>query len=281
MFSERDLLETLSRQDLIALVAHFELSVADKRIKNNLVDSLLSTKQATVQDILEKLSLSSLKALCYEHDIDDSGRLKASLVQRLLAAVKPVKTARANKAISAELKAVSPTAQPKKKPVGRPKKIQAPQAELDAATADTSVSAEISQVSQVAFPELAQISLVAKPDYGKPIVKPLLELASEQLPATAPKKESRKKAKPTIALRPSAQQGAVLGPMHCRACAANFELRKCQVQRCQNWLIVTATRKICAECMFERNTLSMTEFNARLEEEVSCPCCNAPWQHAS
>jgi hypothetical protein len=68
---------------------------------------------------------------------------------------------------------------------------------------------------------------------------------------------------------------------HCVACSQSIELRKCQVQRCNNHIMASPTYKICAECLFERNTLSMTDFNERLQEEGKCPHCGHAWKKAS
>jgi hypothetical protein len=67
----------------------------------------------------------------------------------------------------------------------------------------------------------------------------------------------------------------------CRSCQKPIEMRKCGVQRCSNMLLANPARKICAECLFERNTISMVDFNERLEEEAHCPHCNDAWETLS
>ncbi|HET6343854.1 MAG TPA: hypothetical protein VFH51_02930, partial [Myxococcota bacterium] len=94
-----------------------------------------------------------------------------------------------------------------------------------------------------------------------------------------------------VAKRPSAPGAHFIPPgapdqvrasiQKCAGCNADIHLQKCGVQRCDNLIIVTPSRKICAECLFERNTISMTEFNERLLDEGKCPHCGEAWQRAS
>ena len=77
------------------------------------------------------------------------------------------------------------------------------------------------------------------------------------------------------------QAPAHAAPQTCQGCGATIDLRKCQVQRCHNLLLPAPIRKICAECLFERNTLSMTDFHQRLIEEGECPSCGNLWPRPS
>jgi type I restriction enzyme M protein len=84
MTLKRRILEQLGRDDLIAAVDRFELSVADRRVRNQLIDALVGSRKATLADILDPLSRDQLKELCRALDFDDRGRSKAELVARLL-----------------------------------------------------------------------------------------------------------------------------------------------------------------------------------------------------
>jgi adenine-specific DNA-methyltransferase len=81
---KRDVLEQLKRDELLAAVDRFELSVEDRRLKNALVEALSGSRKAGLTGILEDLSRDRLKELCRELGLDDSGREKAAIVARLV-----------------------------------------------------------------------------------------------------------------------------------------------------------------------------------------------------
>jgi type I restriction enzyme M protein len=83
MPSKRAVLEQLSRDELQAIVEQYELSVADRRVRDQLVEAVASSKKATLAELLPTLSRDRLKALCRALELDDSGREKAALVERL------------------------------------------------------------------------------------------------------------------------------------------------------------------------------------------------------
>lgn len=80
---KRQVLEALTRQELQAAVEQFDLQVADRRVKDQLVDALVASRRATLPGVLEGLSRDRLKELCRALDLDDSGREKALLIERL------------------------------------------------------------------------------------------------------------------------------------------------------------------------------------------------------
>ena len=55
----------------------------DRRVKDQLVEVLAASEQVQLDDILQAFPRARLKALCRECDLDDSGREKALLVERL------------------------------------------------------------------------------------------------------------------------------------------------------------------------------------------------------
>jgi type I restriction enzyme M protein len=83
MPSKRAVLEQLSRDELQAIVEQHDLSVADRRVRDHLVDAVASSKKATLAELLPTLSRDRLKELCRALELDDSGREKAALVERL------------------------------------------------------------------------------------------------------------------------------------------------------------------------------------------------------
>jgi type I restriction enzyme M protein len=89
MPQKRDVLQLLSRDELVVVVDRFELSAADRRSKDALVDAVASSKKATLLEVLPELSRDRLKELCRAFDLGDSGREKSALVDRLTGAKTP------------------------------------------------------------------------------------------------------------------------------------------------------------------------------------------------
>lgn len=83
MPSKRAVLEVLSRDDLLQLVDAHGLLVADRRKKDGLVDALVASKKAHLDELLASLSRDSLKAICRHLGLDDGGRAKAVIIERI------------------------------------------------------------------------------------------------------------------------------------------------------------------------------------------------------
>jgi type I restriction enzyme M protein len=83
MTSKRDVLSLLSRDELLAVVDRFELASPDRRAKDGLVETVASSKKATLAEVLPELPRDRLKDLCRTLGLDDSGREKSVLVDRL------------------------------------------------------------------------------------------------------------------------------------------------------------------------------------------------------
>ncbi len=80
---KRDVLALLSRDELLAIVDRYELSPPDRRGKDKLVETIASSKKATLAEVLPELSRERLKELCRALDLDDGGKEKSVLVERL------------------------------------------------------------------------------------------------------------------------------------------------------------------------------------------------------
>ena len=83
MPSKRDVLSLLTRDELLAVVDRFELAPPDRRAKEGLVDTVASSKKATLAEVLPELSRDRLKEICRSLGLDDAGKEKAVLVERL------------------------------------------------------------------------------------------------------------------------------------------------------------------------------------------------------
>ena len=80
----RAILEELSRDELLGVLDAYDLDVSDRRVKDQLVEVLATSEQVRADDILPSMPRARLKALCRAFDLDDGGREKAVLVERLL-----------------------------------------------------------------------------------------------------------------------------------------------------------------------------------------------------
>ena len=83
MPSKRDVLASLTRDELLDALDRCGVEVTNRRGKDGLVDALSASHRARLSEILEVLPRERLKALCRTFDLDDSGRQKALLVERL------------------------------------------------------------------------------------------------------------------------------------------------------------------------------------------------------
>ena len=78
------LLDHLSRDELIALADRCALQVADRRVKAQLIEAAARLPRASLDAYLSDLARDRLKELCRALDLDDSGREKAVIIDRLL-----------------------------------------------------------------------------------------------------------------------------------------------------------------------------------------------------
>ncbi len=84
MPNKRDVLAALGRDDLLACPDHYGLEVRDRRVKDDIVDALASSRKARLDEMLSTLSRDSLKSACRALGLDESGKEKATLVERLV-----------------------------------------------------------------------------------------------------------------------------------------------------------------------------------------------------
>ena len=84
MPTKREVLAVLGRDDLLACLDHYSLEVRDRRVKDDLVDALASSRKARLDEVLATLPRDSLKAACRALGLDDAGKEKVVLVERLV-----------------------------------------------------------------------------------------------------------------------------------------------------------------------------------------------------
>jgi type I restriction enzyme M protein len=83
MPSKREVLALLTRDELLVVVDRFDLAPPDRRAKEGLLETVASSRKATLVEVLPELSRDRLKDICRALRLDDSGREKTLLVSRL------------------------------------------------------------------------------------------------------------------------------------------------------------------------------------------------------
>ena len=83
MPTKRQVLETLTRNELLNLADLHGLEVEDRRVRDQLIDAAASSRKVALADALAEFSRDRLKELCRELGLDEAGREKAQLVERL------------------------------------------------------------------------------------------------------------------------------------------------------------------------------------------------------
>jgi type I restriction enzyme M protein len=86
MVSKRALLELLSRDELLATVDLFGVDVPDRRAKDGIVDALVASRKLSLAQALADFPRDRLKDLCRSLGLDDAGREKTALIDRLTGA---------------------------------------------------------------------------------------------------------------------------------------------------------------------------------------------------
>jgi type I restriction enzyme M protein len=81
---QRSALDTLTKKRLGEIATGFELEVAASKPKDDFIDAIASSRKASFERVLEVLSRDELKEICRAHDLDDGGRAKQVIIDRIL-----------------------------------------------------------------------------------------------------------------------------------------------------------------------------------------------------
>ncbi len=84
MPAKRELLEALTRDELLSILDAQDLQADDRRKKDAVLEVLAKARSLKPEDILEPLSRDRLKELCRAFNLDDSGKAKADIIARLV-----------------------------------------------------------------------------------------------------------------------------------------------------------------------------------------------------
>jgi type I restriction enzyme M protein len=81
---KRQIVELLNRNELSAIVEEYGLTVDDKRVIRQLADAVAASRKVELGTVLATYPRDRLKELCRQLDLDDSGKEKALVIERLL-----------------------------------------------------------------------------------------------------------------------------------------------------------------------------------------------------
>ena len=95
MPTKRDILRQLTARELRDALEFHDLTVDDRRVRSQLVDTLARSRRAGTDATLRRLTRKRLKELCRALAVDDSGKTKAGIIARLRAPRPKPKTAAA------------------------------------------------------------------------------------------------------------------------------------------------------------------------------------------
>ena len=84
MPKKRDILDLLYRDELLEILDAHSLSVPDRRKKDDVIEAIASSRKAKLDDILDTFKRDKLKGLCRSLGLDDSGKEKGVIIERLL-----------------------------------------------------------------------------------------------------------------------------------------------------------------------------------------------------
>jgi type I restriction enzyme M protein len=81
--SKRSLLSQLTLAELQAIASRYVLPVLDRRVRDQLVEAAAKSRKVAVADLLTEFTRDRLKELCRAFELDDGGKEKAVLIERL------------------------------------------------------------------------------------------------------------------------------------------------------------------------------------------------------
>ncbi|MFO0580245.1 MAG: class I SAM-dependent DNA methyltransferase [Polyangia bacterium] len=84
MPTKRRVLDTLSLKELQDIASSYDLPVSDRRVRDYLVNEAAASRHVALAEILASYPRDRLKAICRDLGLDDHGKEKAPIVDRIL-----------------------------------------------------------------------------------------------------------------------------------------------------------------------------------------------------
>ena len=83
MASKRKILEAMTRTGLLEIAKHYEITGLTAQSKADIVDALAGSRKVQPDEFLALFSRDDLKGICHDLDLDESGREKQILIDRI------------------------------------------------------------------------------------------------------------------------------------------------------------------------------------------------------
>ena len=83
MASKRKILDGLTKASLLEIAQAYEMTGLSGKSKADIIDAIAGNRRVQAEDFLAMLSRDDLKTLCSGLGLDDSGREKQPLIDRL------------------------------------------------------------------------------------------------------------------------------------------------------------------------------------------------------
>lgn len=87
--AQRDALRALTRARLAEIAKGFKIEIPPRASKDDLIDALARSRRAAYPNILAALKRGELKAICRAHGLDQSGREKSIIIDRIMGRRQP------------------------------------------------------------------------------------------------------------------------------------------------------------------------------------------------
>src|ERR1044071_3048970 len=82
--AKRRIVQALTKQELLAIADTYGLEVEDRRVRDQLIEAAAASREVELGAVLRDMSRDRLKELCREVGLDDSGKEKAPIIERLI-----------------------------------------------------------------------------------------------------------------------------------------------------------------------------------------------------
>jgi hypothetical protein len=87
MTKKQRLLSTLTRQRLLEIANQFEIFGLTSYVKDDIISTVSRKHSVTIKELLNQLSRDELKSICFEFGLDESGKEKNRLVNRIFESI--------------------------------------------------------------------------------------------------------------------------------------------------------------------------------------------------
>lgn len=265
------ILAVLPRDALRQLLERHQLRATDARKTDSMVRALSRGLPAQKSAWLTTLPVATLKSAVSALALAPEGKGKAALVTALDEAP-PAKKAKATP-VKASAAAAKPA--PKRAKAKPSDKAPAPAVAPAPKAKTPAKKAPAARAPAQKIEKKQAVSVAAGSDSDEPAKAPEPTAPSHMKSWSEAVALATKRGQSAATMIGQPMQEGGGQKVRCGKCRASLEVQDCQIHACDHSFIAKAGQKICAECMFERNNMSVDTFHERLIEDWQCPHCSS------